>query len=56
MLSLRGHVAPREEGQAGHDAVGQALLVTVVSVGALSTAALARVVVSGMNTLMSALG
>jgi hypothetical protein len=40
----------------GHEAVGQALLVTGVAIGALSAAELGRFVMDGLTRLMTALG
>jgi hypothetical protein len=40
----------------GHEAVGHALLITGVSVGALSAAELAGIAVHGIERLMAVLG
>jgi hypothetical protein len=41
---------------AGEEAVGQALLIAAVSIGALSAGSLAKVAIDGLNTLIAALG
>lgn len=50
------HAARSAGGEAGQEAVGQALLITLASAGALTAAQLSRVVVDACQTLMAALG
>jgi len=40
---------------AGHEAVGQALLITAVGAGALATAALSRLIISNLDAFVSTL-
>jgi hypothetical protein len=47
---------PGARNQSGEEAVGQALLVAGVAAGALGASALARIAVSGMHSLIAALG
>ncbi|MFI7588581.1 hypothetical protein ACIB24_16040 [Spongisporangium articulatum] len=53
--SLRARTSNLERSDAGHEAVGQALLISIGVAGMLAAGRLAEVSTTGMQTLMDAL-